>query len=200
MEHFAWFHDRIGTYFVFTEWIFIGCYWAQILFSFFLSTPALSNSKKVWVTARVCAATFGVYNIVTVTLGMIDKNYIIKWYLYGTILFYVLYGFSILFNGIVLVRFIRSAENSGISGREKSIAKITGLAIMLAIMFAQSYVVMTALADTSIRNYFRFGSVNEENMSESSNSCDGHSKDDHDTSLNSIELSTTTDTNQTSGV
>eukprot|EP01133_Synstelium_polycarpum_P014559 gene14559-17205_t len=157
MEHMVWLFDRIGTYFIFTEWIFIGCYWTQLLYTFFVSSNIiLKNSRRAWNTSWGCALTFALFNIVTVTLGMIDKRMIKRWYAYGNIFFYLLYGFAILINGIVLVRFMKSVQNRGVPHIEKSIAKINRLAAMLGILVIGAVIIQLSVTTLPVNSYWRY--------------------------------------------
>eukprot|EP01133_Synstelium_polycarpum_P012984 gene12984-15269_t len=154
--HLNWFFDRLGTYFIFQEWIFIGCFWTQLLYTFFVSNAIiLKNSDRAWKTACICAASYGIYTITLLTLGMINVKYIIRWQLYLNVVFYFLYGGSIVANGAILVKYMKSAETR-IPRLEQTIKKTTRLAIMLGVLVVAVIVLMTGFSPLPVNSDWRY--------------------------------------------
>ncbi|GAM26875.1 hypothetical protein SAMD00019534_100500, partial [Acytostelium subglobosum LB1] len=131
----AYFFSLYGTYFIFTEWIFIGCFWTQLLYTFFVSNSIiLKNTTRAWYSAWILASLFMLYTVITSILSWIVPDKIAPWVSYGNITWIVIYGLAIMVNGFVLIKFLKQQEKR-IPKLQLTINNTVRLSSTLAILY-----------------------------------------------------------------
>ncbi|EFA80373.1 hypothetical protein PPL_07207 [Heterostelium album PN500] len=138
----AYFFSLYGTYFIFSEWIFIGCFWTQLLYTFFVSTAIiLKNTKRAWYTAWGLAVVFGFWTVILSILSWASPESIVHWITYGQLAWILVYGFAIIFNGVILVKFMKQQEKR-IPKLQTTIDKTVRLAATLTILWLSSIAII----------------------------------------------------------
>ncbi|EGG23093.1 hypothetical protein DFA_05223 [Cavenderia fasciculata] len=157
----AWIFAVVSTYFLVIGWIFIGCYWVQVIYTFFISTSIiLKNSKRAWVTSWIFAAVFGAWMLFILIYGIIRQSAATSLYAYGFFSFLIILGIIIVVHGLILVRFLKKQENHSIE-YENTINKtlklsITLLVFILVIIFRDIIWMALGLSRTSDYRYITY--------------------------------------------
>ncbi|GAM28506.1 hypothetical protein SAMD00019534_116820, partial [Acytostelium subglobosum LB1] len=139
-----------GTYFEFTEWIFIGCFWMQLLYTFFVSNSVImKNSQRVWYSSCALAIALLIYTIVTSIFYYVNPSVLASWETFGMIAWIVLVGVSIAFNGMALVRFMKRQEKR-IPKLEHTIRNTSRLAATLIVIVICMLSIMIGFAVANV--------------------------------------------------
>ncbi|EFA80372.1 hypothetical protein PPL_07206 [Heterostelium album PN500] len=121
----AWFFGVIGTYFLFLEWMYIGCFWIQLIYTYFVSESInLKNSRRCWITCLVLATLLALWDIGLLIGGMINPASADKFYRVGFIVTLILLGLSILGHGIILAYHLKT-QKSRIPGLDHRVSHET---------------------------------------------------------------------------
>ncbi|EGG13293.1 hypothetical protein DFA_11054 [Cavenderia fasciculata] len=136
------------TFFIFVAWVFVGCFWLQLLFILFLSSKIkLNYIGRIW---KISWAVLGISLLYTLGYTLISKfavKYSDLFYMVGFLSILGIFGTIILIFGVLLARQMKKHQKISMSLRTfKTVKKIKILSICLF------FIIVSALARDLILN------------------------------------------------
>eukprot|EP01132_Coremiostelium_polycephalum_P001216 gene1216-1535_t len=151
-----WFISIWGTFFIFTEWIFIGCFWTRLLYTFFVSNAIiLKNNKRAWYSSWALAGLIFIWSITISILAAKRPDKARNVYTKGFIAFVAGTGFIVAANGFLLVQYMRSHKKK-IPKLQSTINKTVKLGLALVALVVAMIIrdiIYSALKVPSDSNY-----------------------------------------------
>ncbi|EGC40546.1 hypothetical protein DICPUDRAFT_24967 [Dictyostelium purpureum] len=158
----SWYMGIWGTLFLSTEWIFIGCFWTRLLYTFFTSKKiAMGNIKKTWYSAWAITAILFAWNIILMVLVNVkSKTLTASVSSKGFISLVALLGTFLLVNGFVLVINLKTQDKKS-NTFQKTISRTLRLSLICLFIVLGMIVreIIVAISKISTSSNYRYAAI-----------------------------------------
>ncbi|KAM9945400.1 hypothetical protein ACTFIT_003656 [Dictyostelium discoideum] len=158
----SWYLGIWGTLFLSTEWIFIGCFWVRLLYTFFSSKKiALGNIKKTWYSAwGIVVILFAWNTILMILISQYDSQYVASISGKGFICMVALLGTFLIINGFFLIKNLRKQDKKS-KTFQKTIARTIRLSLILIFIVLGLIVreIVVAISKISTHSNYRYAAI-----------------------------------------
>ncbi|KAN0018412.1 hypothetical protein ACTFIU_011028 [Dictyostelium citrinum] len=158
----SWYLGIWGTLFLSTEWIFIGCFWVRLLYTFFSSKKiALGNIKKTWYSAWGIVVILLAWNtILMILISQYDRQYVASISGKGFICMVALLGTFLIINGFFLIKNLRQQDKKS-KAFQKTIARTIRLSSILIFIVLGLIVreIIVAISKISTDSNYRYAAI-----------------------------------------
>ncbi|KAM9965347.1 hypothetical protein ACTFIW_005163 [Dictyostelium discoideum] len=144
------------------SWIFIGCFWVRLLYTFFSSKKiALGNIKKTWYSAwGIVVILFAWNTILMILISQYDSQYVASISGKGFICMVALLGTFLIINGFFLIKNLRKQDKRS-KTFQKTIARTIRLSLILIFIVLGLIVreIVVAISKISTDSNYRYAAI-----------------------------------------